>query len=174
MHPIAPFAPSADAFRIALRPLIGQVSVITLMPEGQEAGPMGMTLTSANALSTDPAMLIACINRTASLHSALRLGRVLGWQSLGASHQMVAERFAGKDGARGAARFDGADWRDEPHPQGLARLLVGAPLASAAVIETLADHASHTVVIARLLSLDSQPGAGALGYRNGAYVPFAA
>jgi flavin reductase (DIM6/NTAB) family NADH-FMN oxidoreductase RutF len=162
--------PDSDTFRRALRPLIGQVSVITLM--GSE-GAMGMTLTSASALSTQPPMLIACINRSASLHGALIVGAVLGWQSLGAGQQAVAERFAGKDGIKGAARFDGADWREETHASTPVRLLQGASLACAVQIDSMADHATHSVVIARILSLHSAPEAGTLAYRDGQYLPFA-
>lgn len=163
--------PDADTFRRALRPLIGQVSVITLMAQG---GPMGMTLTSASALSTQPAMLIACINRSASLHGALGVGGVIGWQALGAGQQGVADRFAGKDGIKGAARFDGADWQDQAHDGAAVRLLVGANLACAAQITSMADHATHTVVIARILSLHADPMAGTLAYRDGQYLPLPA
>ncbi len=157
-------APDEDAFRTALRHLVGQVSVITVSGAGGETG---LTLTSASALSTAPPMLIACINRAASAHAALRLGAVIGWQVLGAAQQSVAERFSGKGGVQGAARFDGAEWQVERG----AKLLVGANMACAAQIESLSDHASHTVVIARILSLNSAPNAGTLAYRDGAYLP---
>lgn len=157
--------PSAEQFRTALRALVGQVSVITLGVE--TGGAMGLTLTSANALSTEPALLIAAINRMSSAHSALRLGGIIGWQVLGAAHQGVAERFSGKGGLQGPARFEGADWHDDHG----ARVLVGAPLACACEVESLSNHGSHTVVIARLLSLYSTPSAGTLAYRDGAYLP---
>ena len=156
-------SPAPDSFRLALRGLVGQVSVITLTHLGEETG---LTLTSANALSTNPPMLIACINRSASAHGGLALGTVIGWQVLGADQQAVAERFSGMGGLRGAARFLGADWHDD---QG-AKLLVGANMACAARIESLSDHASHTVVIAKILSLYSAPQAGTLGSRDGAYI----
>ena len=156
--------PSPDAFRTAMRAVVGQVSVITL---GQMGARTGLTLTSATALSTEPPMMIACINRSASAHGHLALGAPLGWQVLGADHQPVADLFAGRGGAQGEARFVGADW----HCVLGAHLLVGAPLACAAVIEDLIDRATHTIVIARLTSLQSTPNAGALAYQNGAYLP---
>jgi flavin reductase len=160
-------APQPDAFRSALRNLVGQVSVITLI--GADGAATGLTLTSASALSTTPPLLIACINRTASAHGSLRLGAVIGWQVLGAQQQAVAERFSGKDGVQGEARFAGADWREDLG----AHLLQGAAMACAAQIESLSDHASHTVVIARVLSLHAAPQAGTLAYRDGAYLPLA-
>ena len=165
--------PDADSYRRALRPLIGQVSVITLVG-GRAHDAMGMTLTSASALSTQPPMLIACINRSASLHSALAIGAMIGWQCLGAAQHDVADRFAGKDGIKGAARFDGADWLDEVHDGARVRLLQGANLACAAQIDSMADHATHTVVTARILSLHTAPAFGTLAYRDGQYLPFPA
>lgn len=159
--------PAPDDYRAALRGMVGQVSVITILGPQGAAG--GLTLTSALALSTTPPMMIACINRSASAHASLRLGGVIGWQVLGAAQQAVAERFSGKGGVQGAARFDGAAWRDE----GGARLLVGANLACAAQIESLSDHATHTVMIAKILSLHSDPQAGSLAYRDGAYLALA-
>lgn len=158
--------PSPDAFRAAMRAVVGQVSVITL---GQMGARTGLTLTSATALSTEPPMMIACINRSASAHGHLALGAPLGWQVLGADQQAVADIFAGRGGAQGEARFVGANWHCE---QG-AYLLEGAPMACAAVIEDLIDRATHTIVIARLTSLQTVAGAGALAYQNGAYLPLA-
>jgi len=160
-------APDPDAFRTALRNLVGQVSVITLI--GADGAAAGLTLTSASALTTTPPLMIACVNRTASAHGSLRLGAVIGWQVLGAHQQQVAERFSGKDGAQGAARFAGADWHEELG----AHLLEGAAMACAAQIESLSDHASHTVVVARILSLRARTDAGTLAYRDGAYLPLA-
>lgn len=157
--------PSSDTFRTALRGAVAQVSVITLaMPDGEWSG---ITLTSANALSTQPPMMIACINRSASAHSGLAIGAVLGWQLLGAAQAGVATAFSGTDGRRGAARFDGAQWALHDR----ARLLVGAPLACAVVVENLSDFATHTVVIGRITALIETQGAGALAYRDGAYLP---
>jgi flavin reductase (DIM6/NTAB) family NADH-FMN oxidoreductase RutF len=160
-------APDPDAFRTALRNLVGQVSVITLI--GADGAAAGLTLTSASALTTTPPLMIACVNRTASAHGSLRLGAVIGWQVLGAHQQQVAERFSGKDGAQGAARFAGADWHEELG----AHLLEGAAMACAAQIESLSDHASHTVVVARILSLRARTDTGTLAYRDGAYLPLA-
>jgi flavin reductase (DIM6/NTAB) family NADH-FMN oxidoreductase RutF len=156
--------PTPDAFRMAMRAVVGQVSVVTLAQDGLRTG---LTLTSASALSTEPAMMIACINRSASAHAMLAIGGVLGWQVLGAAHQAVADRFAGKGGLQGEARFAGAQW----HSDNGAHLLAGAPLACAARIEDLIDRATHTIVIARLLSLHTNADAGALAYQNGAYLP---
>ncbi len=159
-----PALPDSATFRSALRALVGQVSVISI---GLAEEATGLTLTSASSLSTDPPMLIACVNRSASAHGALRVGAALGWQALGADQQAVAERFSGKGGVQGAARFAGAEWRVEHGAQ----LLVGAALACACQIEDLIDRATHTIVIARITSLHSAPQLGSLAYRDGAYLP---
>ncbi len=162
-------APSSDAFRRALRPLVGQVSVITCA--ASEGGPaQGITLTSAAALTTQPPMLIACINRSAAIYPALQVGALIGWQALGAQHQMVAEHFSGQSGATGAARFNGANWQLQPHGAAQVLLLGGAALACAAVIETLTPQATHSVLTARIISMQSAQNAGTLAYREGGYL----
>jgi flavin reductase (DIM6/NTAB) family NADH-FMN oxidoreductase RutF len=156
--------PIPEAFRAAMRAVVGQVSVITLGAAGARTG---LTLTSATSLSTEPPMLIACINRSASAHGLLALGAPIGWQVLGAHQQDVADRFAGRGGLQGEARFDGADW----HGEHGAYLLAGAALACAAVVDDLIDRATHTIVIARIISLHARADVGALAYHNGAYLP---
>jgi flavin reductase (DIM6/NTAB) family NADH-FMN oxidoreductase RutF len=133
----------------------------------REGARMGLTLTSATSLSTEPPMLIACINRSASARALLTLGTPLGWQVLGANQQDVADRFSGRGGVQGEARFDGAEWHSE---QG-AYLLDGAALACAGVVDDLIERATHTILIARITSLHARADVGALTYHNGAYLP---
>ena len=157
---------SAGDFRSAMRALVGNVSVITV---GQGARASGLVVTSGISLSAEPALVLFCINRTASAHPLLAEYGCFGWSSLGAGHQAVAERFAG--GAKGAARFEGAEW--ETAVTG-ARLLCGAPAAFDCTVEEVTDRATHSIVIGRVEAIRTTPGAGALTYWQGQYRPIAA
>jgi flavin reductase (DIM6/NTAB) family NADH-FMN oxidoreductase RutF len=160
--------PTAKAFREAMRPLVGNCSVITV-GDGDDAS--GLVVTSAISLSADPPLLLACVNREASSHGLLhRYGR-FGWSSLGAAHQAVAERFSGFGGLKGAARYDGADW--ETAVTG-ARLLKGAPAAFDCTVEEMIDRATHSILIGRVQAIRTTEGTGALVYWNGAYRALAA
>lgn len=155
--------PTPDAFRAAMRAVVGNCSVITT---GLGDAATGLVVTSAISLSAEPPLLLACVNRSSSSWPVLQHTGFFGWSSLGAVHQGVAERFSGMGGLRGLARFDGADW--ETAITG-ARLLVGAPVAFDCKVEEMIDRATHSILIGRVLAIRSTPDAGALAYWNGGY-----
>ena len=155
----------AKSFREATRAFVGNCSVITV-GEGDEAS--GLVVTSVISPSADPPLLLAVVNRNASSHALLqRYGR-FGWSSLGRVHQAVAERFSGFGGVKGAARYQGADW--ETAVTG-ARLLQGAAAAFDCEVEDMIDKATHTIVVGHVRATRITPGAGALTYWHGGYVP---
>src|SRR5216110_2973695 len=103
---IDPELTSGD-FRIAMRQLTGGVSVITA---GRGRDISGMTVTSVSSLSVDPPTLIVSVNRSASSWPLLQRYGAFGVNILASDQIDIAERFAGKDGLKGAARFAGAEW----------------------------------------------------------------
>ncbi len=154
---------NAKDFRDAMRAFVGTCSVITV-GDGDEAS--GLVVTSAISLSAEPALLLACVNRSSSSHPLLEKYRRFGWSSLGAGHQAVAERFSGFGGVKGAARYDGAEW--ETAVTG-ARLLSGAPTAFDCTLEEMIHRATHSIQIGRVQAIRATPGQGALIYWNGSY-----
>lgn len=162
-HPEPTPEPGAREFREAMRPLVGNCSVITV-GDGETAS--GLVVTSAISLSAEPPLLLACVNRTSSSHPLLADYGRFGWSSLGAAHRHVAENFSGFGGVKGAARYDGAEW--ETAVTG-ARLLKGAPAAFDCTVEEMIERATHSILIGRVRAIRLTPGAGALVYWNGAY-----
>jgi flavin reductase (DIM6/NTAB) family NADH-FMN oxidoreductase RutF len=156
-----------DAFREAMRAFVGNVSVITT-GMGEEA--TGLVVTSAISLSTEPPLILACVNLSSSTAPVLRRAGCFGLSSLGAAHRGVAERFAGKGGVKGPARYEGAEWVTGPTG---ARLLAGAPAAFDARVEEIIERATHMIVIGRVVEVRTTSGAGALAYWHGAYRPLA-
>lgn len=155
---------NAATFKTALRGVAGACSVITV-GTGEELS--GLVLTTAVSLSVDPPLILACINRASSSFPLLRRHGCFGWNSLGAGHQPVAERFSGFHGEKGAERYAGADW--DTAITG-ARLLRGAPVACDCTVEEIIERATHAIVIGHVRALRSTPGAGALIYRDGRYL----
>src|ERR1700736_1708282 len=94
-------------FRGAMRQLTGGVSVLTA-GRGKEIS--GMTVTSVSSPSIEPATLIVSINREASSWPLVKRHGVFGVNILTSDQLDVAERFTGKGGLKGAARFAGAEW----------------------------------------------------------------
>lgn len=160
----APGEVTAVDFRNAMRRLAGGVSVITA---GCGENISGMTVTSVTSLSIDPPALIVSINRSASSWPLIVRHGYFGVNILNADQRGVAERFAGKDGVKGAARFAGIKWFTR---------ISGAPLLSDALacldceVEDVIERHSHAIVIGRVLDVTRSQRHAALAYWHGQYV----
>jgi flavin reductase (DIM6/NTAB) family NADH-FMN oxidoreductase RutF len=155
---------SADDFRKSMRHLAGGVSVITV---GRGNDITGMTVTSVSSLSVDPPTLIVSINRESSSWPLLQRHGFFGINILNADQLDIAERFAGKDGLKGADRFAGAQWitRASGVP-----LLVGALASIDCEVEEIVERHSHAIVIGRVLDMQASPRGAALAYWQGQYI----
>lgn len=155
---------SSTNFRGAMRQLTGGVSVITA---GRGKDISGMTVTSVSSLSVEPAALIVSINREASSWPLVKRYGFFGVNILTSDQLDVAERFTGKGGLKGAARFTGAEWvtRVSGVP-----LLVGALAAIDCEVEDIIERHSHAIVVGRVLDLQLSARTAALAYWQGQYV----
>ncbi|MDB5503129.1 MAG: flavin reductase [Tardiphaga sp.] len=155
--------PSAE-FRGAMRALAGGVSVITV---GRGKDISGMTVTSVSSLSVEPPTLIVSVNRQSSSWPLLQRYGAFGVNILTADQLDIAERFAGKDGLKGAARFSGAQWvtRATGVP-----LLVGSLAAIDCDVEEVIERHSHAIVIGRVRDVITAAPRTALTYWDGQYV----
>src|ERR1700716_3658873 len=155
---------SAGDFRGAMRHLAGGVSGITV---GRGKNITGMTVTSVSSLSVDPPALIVSINRDSSSWPLLKRHGFFGVNILTSDQIDIAERFTGKGGLKGAARFAGAEWvtRVSGVP-----LLVGALAAIDCEVEDIIERHSHAIVIGRVLDLQLSSRTAALAYWQGQYV----
>jgi flavin reductase (DIM6/NTAB) family NADH-FMN oxidoreductase RutF len=155
--------PLRDPFRTAMRNLVGGVTVITA---GRAEARTGLTATSVNSLSMDPPALVVCINRRSSTLPILLETGAFGVNVLAENHRDVAERFAGRAGVRGPARYEGADW---------ITLATGTPLLADALaamdctVEGLVEWYTHAVIIGRVRAVDLHGGRGPLVYWRGDY-----
>jgi flavin reductase (DIM6/NTAB) family NADH-FMN oxidoreductase RutF len=142
--------------------MAGTVSVITV-GEGEHRS--GLTATSAVSLSVDPPTMLVCVSRTASAWPLFRRYGHFCVNVLGPQHQAVADRFAGRDGARGAVRYEGARWE---------RLATGASALADAVaavdcaIEEIFERHSHAILIGAVRAIRVR-GGDPLVYAKGRY-----
>jgi len=159
----APPGREGAAFRLAMRELASGVALVTA---GRGEQRTGCTATSLCSLSLDPPSLIVCIARTSSTLAALRASGAFGVNILTAAHEDLADRFAGRGGVRGAARFAGAEWTT---------LVTGAPLLRAAlayldcVVEEVLERHTHAILIGRVAAVHRTGGAPALVHRRGRF-----
>ena len=157
---------SADepaSFRDAMRRLVGGVSVITA---GAGAARTGLTVTSAHSLSVDPPTMLVCVNRNASAWPVIRREGHYCVNLLGARHQHIADRFAGRGGIQGADRYEGARWRQ--FPSGAFGLEDALAVIDCTVEEIIERH-SHGIVIGEVRSIHVGAAGEALIYGHGRY-----
>ena len=155
---------SSSHFRGAMRALAGGVSVITV---GRGSDISGMTVTSVSSLSVEPPTLIVSVNRQSSSWPLLQRHGAFGVNILTAEQLDIAERFSGKDGAKGAARFADAQWTTRVTG---VPLLIGALAAIDCEVEEVIERHSHAIVIGRVREVLASAPHTALTYWNGQYV----
>ncbi len=108
-------------FRNLMRHQAGAVTVIAAGAPGHRAG---ITATAFSPLSDDPPSILACVNLKSSVHGVIRQMQAFSVNILASDQQVVAERFSGKTGVKGEARFSGQFWSD---------LSTGAPVLDGAL-----------------------------------------
>lgn len=160
---MSPPAPDAADFRAAMRELATGVTIITA---GREGARRGLTATAVCSVSAEPPTLLVCVNRSAEGHAAIREHGAFCVNVIAAEHQPLAERFAGRDGARGAARFEHGEWH---------ALATGAPVLADAIaafdcqLVQAIDAGTHTVFLGAVTATKVSPRRAALLYRAGAF-----
>ena len=153
----------AGEFRSALRHLAGGVSVITT---GRGDGRTGLTVTSLSSLSAEPPTVMFGLNLSSSSFPVLRRHRSFGVNFLTAAQKEIADRFAGRGGEKGPARYVEARWSEGRTG---APLLEGALAALDCEVEELIERHSHAIVIGRVREIRLGTDEAALLYWRGDY-----
>jgi flavin reductase (DIM6/NTAB) family NADH-FMN oxidoreductase RutF len=155
-----------EIFRLAMRELASGVALVTT---GSGAHRTGCTATSLCSLSLDPPSLIVCMALTSSTLPSIRANRTFGVNILDGTHAELADRFAGRTGVKGAARFAGIDWMT---------LVTGAPLLRDALacidcnVEEVLDRHTHALLIGRVAAVRRGGAAPALVHWRGRFARF--
>ena len=154
----------AAAFKAAMRRLASHVCVIT---SGAGDQLTGITVTSVTSLSAEPPAIMLGVAGTSSLHPVLERTGLFAVNALVSGDEGLANRFAGRDGAEGAARYEAGSWcaLDTGAPR-----LVGAAFTLTCAVDRMIGWHDHSIVVGRVLEAHhdgSEPPA--LLYRNGHY-----
>lgn len=156
------------AFRSAMRQLAGGISAITV-GHGHGEDRTGLTVTSVASFSADPPAVVFCINQSASSWPVLKRRRSFAVNVLTPAQIALAERFSGRGGAKGSARYEGALWTT---------LVTGTPVLADALaaldceVEDIVERFGSAVIIGRVVAVsvraeDAEPEA--LTYWRGMY-----
>ena len=97
----------ATEFRLAMRNLASSVAIVAT---GTDQGRRGLTVSSVTSICMEPPCLLVGINTSSETHDAILSHGGFGVSLLGSDQQDLALRFAGRDGAKGAKRFQEAPW----------------------------------------------------------------
>lgn len=150
-------------FKTVMRQVAGAVSVITAQHGGVRAG---LTATSLTALSADPPTVIICVNRGASSWPVIESAAHFAINLLADDQRAIADRFAGRGGEKGEARFARATWH---------KLATGAPILASAlatidcITEEVIERHSQALLIGRVKAIRASSESNALLYWRGLY-----
>lgn len=159
-------APAA-LFKQAMRGLAGGISVVTA---GIGDDRTGATVTSATSFAVDPPTMIVSLNLSSSTWPVIRRHGHFCVNVVDLSQQAVADRFAGKGGVKGTARYEGAEWTRLASG---APVLVGALAAIDCTLDEAIERYSHAIVLGRVRAVTLGQGSPLVyaGARYGAFVP---
>jgi flavin reductase (DIM6/NTAB) family NADH-FMN oxidoreductase RutF len=156
----------SDSFRLAMRELAGGVAIVTA---GSGADITGFTATSVASLCANPPRLLVCVAKSSASWQTLQRHSNFGINLLREEERALANRFAGRDGLEGAARFDGARWTTA---------LTGAPLLENALaafdceVTEMLPHCDHAIIVGRVCAIRVATGSLPLVYWQGNYRSF--
>jgi flavin reductase (DIM6/NTAB) family NADH-FMN oxidoreductase RutF len=151
-----------DAFKSAMRRLATTVTILTTM--NVENRPMGMTATAVTSLSADPPSLLACVNRSASIHSLLPVGSRMCVNLLGQAHRDLSFVFGGKVSPE--ERFAQGHWVHADLPY-----LADAQVNLACEVDAVFDYATHSIVVGKVQAIRIGEAFGPLVYGDGRFLP---
>src|SRR6266567_3614890 len=125
-----PLVETGIPLKFAMRHLAGAVSVVTAGVGDERTG---AAVTTAHSLSVEPEVVVVSINLGSSTWAAIDRHRHFCVNVLRADHSAIADRFTGRGGLKGPARYAGARW------SGLATSALALDGALAAVDGTVED-----------------------------------
>lgn len=162
------FEPSVDGtlYRQLMRHQAAGVSVVA---SGHAGARVGLTATSVASLSDAPPKLLVCVGRTTRAHSVIVETEFFSVNFLARAQEALAERFAGRLGLAGEARFAEGDWQV---------LTTGAPVLRDALAgldcRLLESHtfSTHSIFIGRVVAGRDLRGGEPLVYFRGRFGGF--
>ncbi|MER9731727.1 flavin reductase family protein [Mesorhizobium sp. M0217] len=149
--------------KFAMRHLAGAVSVVTAGIGDERTG---ATITTAHSLPVEPEVMVVSINLSSSTWAAISRHGHFCVNVLRADQIAIADRFAGRGGLKGQARYEGARWSTLASG---ALALEGALAAVDCTVEDTIIRHSHALILGTVRHVVSGELGPALIYHRGAY-----
>lgn len=165
-QPHRPADSGSPRFKQGMRALTGGVTIIGAY--GTDGAPVAMTATAVTSLSAEPPSLLVCVNRSASIASALARHSRFSVNVLSADQIDVAKAFGGQLDVRGTGRFIYGDWRRMDDTE--VPVLNGSRVAFECEVSHVHDWATHHIVIGTVIEVHfSLATTRSLVYTDGKY-----
>lgn len=149
------------AFKSAMRRLTSTVSLITTKVDGRR---IGMAATAVQSVTVDPATLLVCINRSASISEPLRREGRFAVNMLHVSHIDLVPVFSGR--VKDEARFEHGAWEEiDSMP-----VLADAQSSLVCRMHSLVNVGSHDVIFGEVTSIHVRQDIAPLLFENGGFV----
>jgi len=151
-----------EEYRAAMRRLAATVNVITCTWQGTW---YGMTATAVTSVCGNPASLLVCVNRNASISKPLRSGEGFCVNLLRNTHAELSQAFSGK--LRGVERFTVGEWLTDdlgvPY-------LVDAQANLFCRTDQIVPYRTHDIFISEVRCVRIVGDVAPLVYQDGSYV----
>jgi flavin reductase len=134
------------------------VTVVTAI--GQE-GPSGATANSVTALSLEPPMMLACLDRGSRTLASVRGAGCFAINVLAADQEGLARRFSSKDSE--PAKWESVEWEEV---EGAPRI-AGALVWLRCELRDLIDGGDHLIVTGSVLEVEAEDGEPLVFYGGG-------
>lgn len=148
-----------DSFRSVLGRFASGITVVTTLDAEQRD--VGMTVSAFCSVSLKPPLIQVCVDRVASIYSALAQSTKFGVSILAAEQEALSRRFATADSTR---RFDGIGYR-----RGESGVVLLEDALAHLECRIVASHAAgdHTMFIGEVESATASSTRPLLYYRGG-------
>ena len=147
-----------DLFRSVLGRFASSVTVLSARDAA--GNDHGMTVSAFSSVSLNPPLILACVEKTASIYPTLAITDYIGLSILSEEQEPYSRRFAEKD----TDRFDDLEIQRGEH--GVA-LLIGALAHLECRIVARHDGGDHTIFVAGVEKAAALSGRPLLYYRGG-------
>ena len=160
MSPEADLNISGDQFKAAMRNLPGGVTIVTTRHLNERRG---LTVTATCSVSSEPQLLLACINGSSECSDFIIRSGAFAVNVLAEDHVALAKRFAGIDRIHGEERFALGEWTTGA---------IGSPLLSDAitsfdcVLHDVVQQGTHYVFFGRIKMIAGIRKAKSLTYKD--------
>lgn len=151
----------ASDFKSAMRRLAATVTIVSVRNGEQRHG---MAATAVTSLTNDPPALLACVNKSASIHDPIVESGSFCVNLLACDHHHLVPTFSGKE--KGEQRFASGQWGvgdlDIPY-------LMDAQASLFCRVDGSLSYHSHTIFVGAVGSIRLSESVAPLVYQDGAF-----